>query len=66
MLPQVILVVRTPFKSKGAVGTQESTHSSVDTLVDLGLDRDGETSHLYNEGKINTMTWFLIAHLEQR
>lgn len=46
VLAQVILVVRTPFKSKGAVGTQEGTHSSVDTLVDLERNRYGEISHL--------------------
>lgn len=39
MLAQVILVMRTPFKGQGTIGAQESTHSSVDTLMDLKAER---------------------------
>lgn len=40
MLAQVILVMRAPFKGQRAIGAHEGTHSSVDTLVDLEIDRD--------------------------
>lgn len=40
MLAQVILVMRAPFKGQRAIGAQEGTHSSVDTLMDLEIDRD--------------------------
>ncbi len=46
MLAQVILVMRTPFKGKRAIGAQESTHSSVDTLMDLEVDRNKEVKCL--------------------
>lgn len=36
VLAQVILVVRTPFKSQRAIRTQEGTHTGVDALMDLG------------------------------
>lgn len=39
MLAQVILVMRTPFEGQGTIGAQESTHSSVDTLMDLKAER---------------------------
>lgn len=39
MLTQVILVMRTPFKSQGAIGAQEGPHSSVDALMNLGVVR---------------------------
>lgn len=46
MLAQVILVMRTPFKGKRAIGAQEGTHSSVDTLMDLEIDRDRDVKYL--------------------
>lgn len=39
MLAQVILVVRAPFKGEGAIGAQEGSHASVDTLMDLDTNR---------------------------
>ena len=44
MLAQVILVMRAPFESQWAIGTQEGTHSSVDTLMDLETERDVNAS----------------------
>lgn len=35
MLPQVVLVMRTPFEGQRAIGADKGTHSSVDTLMDL-------------------------------
>jgi len=40
MLAQVILVMRAPFKGQRAIGAQEGTQSSVDTLMDLERDTD--------------------------
>lgn len=40
VLAQVILVMRTPFEGQGAIGAQKSTHSSVDTLVDLHIGKE--------------------------
>lgn len=47
MLAQVILVMRTPFKGQGAIGAQEGTHSSVDTLMDLDLDKNRDVKSLF-------------------
>lgn len=46
MLAQVILIVRAPFKGQGAVGAQEGTYSSVDTLMDLWADRNSDVKSL--------------------
>lgn len=42
MLAQVILIVRAPFKGQGAVGAQKCPYSSVDTLMDLWIDRNSD------------------------
>lgn len=39
MLAQVILIMRTPFKGQRAIWAQESTHSSVDALMNLDLNK---------------------------
>lgn len=46
VLPQVILVMRTPFEGQGAIGAHKSTHSSVDTLMDLEMGRDRDVKSL--------------------
>ena len=67
MLAQVILVVRAPFESQGAIGAQEGTESSVDTLMDLSKDRHGEISLSFGyilfaliKSMFIKMTWFDI------
>lgn len=70
MLPQVILVMRTPFKGKGTIRAQEGTHSGVDTLMDLDLDKYRYVKSLYLQAfhlpdrilVYKTLT----SHLEQR
>ena len=47
VLAQVILVVRTPLKGQWAIGAQEGTNSSVDTLMDLEKDRDKDVKPLW-------------------
>lgn len=39
MLAQVILVMRTPFKGQRAIWAEEGTHSSVDALMNLDLNK---------------------------
>lgn len=46
MLAQVILVMRAPFKGQRAIGAQKGTHSSVDALMDLEIERDGDVKSL--------------------
>lgn len=70
MLAQVILVMRAPFKGQRTIGTQEVTHSSVDTLMDL------ETRRRYRRWiwcSFETIWFHLVMksfcstpHLEQR
>lgn len=40
VLPQMILIMRTPFEGQRAIGAQKGAHSSVDTLMDLDLDQN--------------------------
>lgn len=39
VLPQVVLIVRTPLEGQGAIGAQESADARVHALMDLGTDR---------------------------
>lgn len=48
MLAQVILVMRTPFKGQGAIWAQEGTHSSVDTLMNLDLNKDTDVRSVFS------------------
>lgn len=73
MLPQVVLVMRTPFKGQGAIGAQEGTHSSVDTLMDLDSDKKLDVKclfickHFISETEsLPTNFRTLTTHLEQR
>lgn len=66
VLPQVVLVMRTPFKGQGAIGAQEGTHSSVDTLMDLDSDKERDVK-LISETEASPMNFRTLAtHLEQR
>lgn len=66
MLPQVVLVMRTPFKGQGAIGTQEGTHSSVNTLMDLDSDKKLGVKFI-SETESSLMNFrTLTTHLEQR
>lgn len=57
MLAQVILVVRTPFKSQGAIWAQEGAHSGVDTLMNLDLNNhtDVNAFSVFFFGLLNLM-----------
>lgn len=66
MLPQVVLVMRTPFKGQGAIGAQEGTHSSVNTLMDLDSDKKLGVKFI-SETESSLMNFrTLTTHLEQR
>lgn len=47
MLPQVILVVRTPFKGQGAIWAEEGTHSGVNTLMHLDLNKHTDIKSVF-------------------
>lgn len=48
MLAQVILVMGTPFKGQGAIWAQEGTHSSVDTLMNLDLNKHTDVKTVFS------------------
>lgn len=56
MLAQVVLVMRTPFKGQGAIWAQEGTHSSVDTLVNLDLNKQTDVKLVFS-------FWFFLKLL---
>lgn len=73
VLPQVVLVMRTPFKGQGAIGAQEGTHSSVDTLMDLDSDKRLDVKSLFickhfisESTSLSVNFENLTSHLEQR
>lgn len=69
MLPQVILVMRTPFKGQRTIRAHEGTYSSVDALMDLGLDkrRDEKPLFICKHFILQTQSFiqYKICHLEQ-
>lgn len=48
MLAQVILVMRTPFKSQGAIWAEEGTHASVNTLMNLDLNKHTDVRSVFS------------------
>lgn len=48
MLAQVILVMRTPFKSQGAIWAEEGAHSSVNTLMNLDLNTHTDVRSVFS------------------
>lgn len=48
MLAQVILVMRTPFKSQGAIWAEEGAHSSVNTLMNLDLNKHTDVRSVFS------------------
>lgn len=65
MLPQVILVMRTPFKGQRTIRAHKGTYSSVDALMDLSLDKHRDVKPLFICKHFILQTQSFIQYLEQ-